>query len=148
MKVILKEDVVNLGAMGQVVSVKDGYARNYLIPQGKALPATPENIKGFEQRKKALLKRTEVMFQEAEALAARLKDLEVKIHRRVGDTGKLYGSVSAKDIAKAIKEAGKEVEKKAIILKTPIRDLGEFEVTIRLHPKVSTKIKVIITQEE
>lgn len=147
MKVILKEDIANLGELGSVVKVADGYARNYLIPQGKAVAATPENIKGLEHQIKALESKRDEKLKEAEELAEKLAQVEVTLARKVADEEKLYGSVTQKDVARALKDAGYALEKKAIILKESIRQLGEFEIEVRIHPQVEAAFRLKVVKE-
>jgi large subunit ribosomal protein L9 len=148
MKVILKEDIANLGELGAVVKVADGYARNYLIPQGKAVLATPENTKQLEQQIKSLESRRDAKLEEAQNLAARLGEVELSVARKVVDEVKLYGSVTQKDISEALEEKGFEIEKKAILLKEAIRELGDFEVEVRVHPQVEVAIKVKVVEDK
>lgn len=147
MKVILKEDIANLGELGSVVKVADGYARNYLIPQGKAVVATPENMKGLEHQIKALESKRDEKLKEAEELAEKLAQVEVTLARKVADEEKLYGSVTQKDVARALKDAGYALEKKAIILKESIRQLGEFEIEVRIHPQVEAAFRLKVVKE-
>jgi len=140
MQVILLERVAKLGQMGDVVSVKDGYARNYLLPQGKALRANEANIKAFEEQKAQLEARNLETKKEADALAEKLGGQQFVVIRSASDTGALYGSVNTRDAAEAATEAGFSVDRKQIILNRPIKELGLHTVTVRLHPEVEVEI--------
>ena len=150
MNVILLERIENLGMMGDVVKVKPGYARNFLLPQKKALRATKENQAKFEAQRAQLeaanLKRRE----EAEAVAKKMEGLSVIILRQAAEGGMLYGSVTGRDVAEAIKEAGYTIERRQVLLDTPIKEIGTYQVRVALHPEVSitAKINVARSQEE
>ncbi len=148
MDVILLERIEQLGQMGDVVKVKNGYARNYLLPQKKALRATKENQARFESQRAQLeamnLKRRE----EAEAFAARMQGLSVLIVRQAAEGGSLYGSVSGRDVASAIKEAGFTVERRQVLLDTPFKNLGSYPVRVALHPEVSVTVTVTIARSQ
>ncbi|SPF76610.1 50S ribosomal protein L9 [Aliiroseovarius pelagivivens] len=150
MQVILLERVAKLGQMGDVVDVKPGYARNFLLPQGKALSASDANIASFEAQKTQLEARNLETKQEAEALAEKLGGEQFIVIRSASDAGALYGSVTPRDAAEVATEAGFSVDKKQIILVTPIKYLGLHSVTVRLHPEVETEIglNVARSQEE
>jgi len=143
MKVLLIEDVDNLGYAGDVKTVASGYGRNYLVPQGLAVLATPGALKQAETIRKAAEKRRAQERQDAEAIANQLTDLELVFERRAGETGKLYGSVTSSDIAEALLEkTGIEIDKRKIALPEPIRNLGKEEVIIKLMIDLSTEINV------
>jgi large subunit ribosomal protein L9 len=150
MEIILLERVEKLGQMGQVVNVKPGYARNYLLPQKKALRATKANLSYFESQKVHLQAVNLERRKEAEHVAAKLGGLAVVITRQAGETGQLYGSVNARDIAEAALAAGFEIDRTQVAIDQPIKTLGLFEVRIVLHPEVSVPITVNVarTQEE
>lgn len=150
MEVILLEQVLNLGRLGDKVSVKAGYARNYLIPQGKAVTATKENEAYFESRKAELEKAAGEKVAVAERRKQALADLDsVTIAAKAGTEGKLFGSVGTADIAEALTKAGVEVVKKEVRLpEGALRQVGEYEVGLHLHPNVETSVKVIVTGEE
>ncbi len=131
MEIILKETIDTLGQIGDVVTVKPGYARNYLLPKGLAVPATKANLALLAQQKAAIEARRQKQQQEAEALAAKLADATVVIEQRVGDEDRLFGSVTAADIAGKLAELGIEIDKKLILLDEPIKTLGEKEVTVK-----------------
>lgn len=148
MEVILLEKVANVGNLGDKVSVKPGFGRNFLIPQGKATAATAENIAAFEARRAELEKAAAEALAAAEKRAEGLNELEVKITARAGDEGKLFGSIGTSDIARAVTEAGQEIERKEVLLpEGPFRMVGEFEVQIQLHSDVDATIKLIIEAE-
>jgi len=148
MKVILRQDYENLGRMGDIVEVKDGYARNFLIPRKIALPATPGNIRMVETEKKQKAFKLEREKLNAQKLAEKLYGLEITIPMRAGENERLFGSVTAQMIAEEIGKLGVEVERKKILLDEPIKMLGSYEVPIKLHPDVSVKIKVNVVQLE
>lgn len=149
MKVILVKDVEGWGTLGDIIDVKPGFARNYLIPKGFAYPATEGYVKHVQDILNQKARKLEKQKQEAEKIAQQIDGLELDIPRPVGPTGKMYGSVSSADIVEAIKEkTGLEIDKKKIMLRNPIRDLGAYNITIRLHPEVSAKIKINIIPED
>ncbi|MCG8486295.1 MAG: 50S ribosomal protein L9 [Candidatus Thiodiazotropha sp.] len=148
MEIILLQKVDNLGDLGEKVNVKSGYGRNFLIPSGKAIPATEENLKVFEQRRAELEKEAQEKLQAAEARKAKLDGMEVSITCKAGDEGRLFGSVGTSDIAKAVSAAGESVEKKEVMLPTgPFRIAGEYEVDLHLHADVDVTIKLTIVPE-
>jgi len=146
MKVILKEDVANLGHMGDVVEVSPGYARNFLVPKKKAFEATAKNLKAIEHQKKLLADQLKREKKEAEALAARINESSITIPVQVGEGEKLFGSVTNKDIAEALVKEGIEVDKHRILLEKPIKELGIFTVPVKLHPEVTANLKVWIVK--
>ena len=148
MQVILLERVAKLGQMGDVVSVKDGYARNYLLPQGKALRATEENIRVFEEQKAQLEARNLETKKEADALAEKLAGQQFVVIRSASDSGALYGSVTTRDAAQAATEAGFSVDRKQVVLIRPIKELGLHQVTVRLHPEVEVEITLNVARSE
>ena len=148
MEVILLEKVENLGGLGDRVHVKPGYGRNFLIPSGKATPATEEHIKAFEARRAELEKSAANALSEAEARRDRLADMIVTINAKAGDEGKLFGSVGTADIAAAIVAAGVEVERSEVRLpEGAFRQLGEYRVQLHLHSDVDTEITLVIEAE-
>lgn len=148
MEVILLEKVANLGALGDQVRVKPGYGRNYLIPQGKATPATPENIERFEQRRAELERQAAEALAAAQARAEKLEGYELTLTAKAGDEGKMFGSVGTSDIAEGLQAAGHEVERQEVLLpEGAFRQLGEYEVQLRLHADVEATIKLVITAE-
>ena len=151
MEVILLEKVANLGGLGEKVSVKSGFGRNFLIPQGKAVFASPENIKVFEERRAELEQQATEKLAEAEARKAQVEALTdgVSITQKSGEEGRLFGSVGTVDIARVCAEAGVEIHKSEIRLpEGPFRVAGEHEVTLHLHTDVDTVLKVTIVGEE
>jgi large subunit ribosomal protein L9 len=149
MQVILMEKVVNLGSLGDVVKVKDGYARNYLIPQGKAKRATEENKKVFEAKRAELEKAQAEKLAAAQEKAGKLEGQRVEIARKAGVDGRLFGSVSNIDIAEALKAQGIEVDKADIRLpQGPFKIIGESEVEIGVHTDVTAKITVAVVNEQ
>ncbi|WP_456402675.1 50S ribosomal protein L9 [Persephonella sp.] len=147
MKVILTKDVEGWGTIGDIIDVKRGFARNYLIPKGFALEATENHIRHVNEILKQKSRKLEREKAKAEELFKQLDGLEIEIKKPVGTTGKLYGSVTTSDIAEVLKEKGIEVEKKKIMLRNPIRNIGAYNIIIRLHPQVSATIKVHVTPD-
>ena len=147
MKVILTEDVTPLGAMGAVVDVARGYARNYLIPQGKAMEASPGNLARVEQAKAKYLQAQASARDAAMVQVAHLEGVSVTIAQRVGDEDRLYGSVTVAMIAEALADQGVEVDKKQLELAEPIKKLGSYEVIVRLAPEVKGTITVEVVAE-
>jgi large subunit ribosomal protein L9 len=147
MEVILREHVEHLGRRGDVVKVADGYARNYLLPRKLALTVTEGNRKQIERERQNAEKREADERVAAEAMAARFVGLEIAIARRVGETEALYGSVTSADIAEALAAKGFEVDRRRVQLAEPIKQLGEFDVPVRLHRDVSATVKVVVTRE-
>jgi len=146
MEVILLERVGRLGQMGDVVKVRDGYARNFLLPQGKALRATEANRKTFEGQRVQLEARNLELRTEAEGVAGRLSGQSFVSIRQAGDTGQLYGSVSTRDIADAVSAGGFSVERRQVLLDKPIKALGLHEVRIALHPEVTVKVSINVAR--
>lgn len=144
MKLILRADVDSLGRLGDVVKVKPGYGRNYLIPQGLAKPATEANLKAFEVERKKLQDAADKLRGEANVLAEKIAATPISIEVRVGEGNKLYGSVTASNIGDALAEAGIELDRRKIILAEPIRSLGEYEIEIKLHPDVHGELKLSV----
>jgi large subunit ribosomal protein L9 len=142
MKVVLIKELEGYGTVGTVINVKDGFARNYLIPRGIALPATEPNLRHVQsilsQKQRKLQKEKE----KALALAKKLEGLVLEIKHKVGEKGKLYGSATSAEIAKALAEKGIEIDRKRIAIAKPIRDVGIYTVSIKLHPEVEVQIKV------
>ena len=147
MEVILREHVENLGRRGEVVKVADGYARNYLLPRKLALLVTEGNRKQIEREREKFEAKEAVEKQAAEEFAARLREAEVVIARRVGETQALYGSVTAADIVEALAGKGIEIDKRKIHLRDPIKTLGESEVPVKLHREVTSAVKVKVVAE-
>ncbi len=149
MEVILLEKIHKLGELGDTVKVKPGYGRNYLIPAKKAVPATPENVKKFDERRTELEQSQQTALDQAQSRAQALAGLTVQIAGRAGAEGKLYGSVGTDDIAHAATQAGVPLEKREVRLPGgPLRELGEFDIEVRLHADVSQTLKVVVVEQE
>lgn len=146
MEIVLLERVEKLGQMGDVVNVKDGYARNFLLPQRKALRATAANLKRFEDERAQLEARNLEAKSEAEAVAAKLDGQQFVIIRQASEAGSLYGSVTARDAAEAATEGGFSVEKRQVILDKPVKELGLHEMRVVLHPEVSAGITINVAR--
>lgn len=146
MKVVLLERVDNLGAIGDVVTVKDGFARNYLLPRDKARRATSANLKAFEVERAAIEARNEKNKADAGKVGEKIDGETYVMIRQAGETGQLYGSVAARDIVEAITAEGGKVERSQIVLNTPIKTLGVHEVGVRLHAEVSVTVKINIAR--
>lgn len=145
MKVLLIQDVKGQGKAGQVVNVSDGYARNFLFPKGLAKEANASNLNAVKIKDSAAKHRVEVEKQEAQALAKRLGELTVEIHAKTGEGGRLFGSITNKEIAEALQEQYKiELDKKKIELKEHIKETGEYKATVRLYAEVAAKVNVIV----
>jgi large subunit ribosomal protein L9 len=146
-KVVLQKDVDNLGNGGDVVRVRPGYARNYLIPRGLAVPATSANLLRVDELKKAAQVLAQKTLAEAKEQQQKIEAVAVKIERAVGDEGKMYGSVTARDIEMAYAAAGVTLDRKRILLPEPLKTLGLSEVQIRLHPEVNAKLRVEVVKK-
>ncbi|MDD4909012.1 MAG: 50S ribosomal protein L9 [Candidatus Omnitrophica bacterium] len=147
MEVILKQDIKGVGKAGDKIKVKVGFARNYLLPNGLALPLTNQNLKILEEDKKRKAMQTEKMKAAALDLVKKLSGLSVNVAVSVQEDEKLYGSVSAQNIYDALKEEGVEIDKRSIILPEPIKSLGIYDVPVKLHPEVETTIKVWVVKK-
>ncbi len=147
MKVILLKDVKGSGKKGDVVNVSDGYANNYLFRQGLAQPATAQNISLLEAQKSSEQFRKATALKEAKELAARLSATKVELSARMGANGKLFGSLSSQAIADALEKAGISVDKKKIVLDAPIKQTGEYKITVKLHPEVSAKVTLSVVAD-
>lgn len=146
MEIILLEHVEKLGKMGDKVHVKNGYARNYLLPQNKALRATEANVAYFEKQRAELEARNKALFDEATKKAEELKGFSAVIIRQAAETGQLYGSVTIRDVAAAVNEAGVALERRFVALDKPIKYLGVYQVKLSLHPEVSQTILVNVAR--
>ncbi|CAN7153267.1 50S ribosomal protein L9 [Brevundimonas sp. LjRoot202] len=146
MKVVLLERVENLGAIGDVVSVKDGFARNFLLPRDKARRATSANLKAFELDRAAIEARNEKNKSEAQKVADKIDGQTYVMIRQAGETGQLYGSVAGRDVAEAVQAEGGKVERSQVVLNTAIKTLGVHEVQVRLHAEVSATVKINIAR--
>jgi len=147
MKVILREDIENLGKSGDLVTVKDGFGRNYLLPRKKAVLASEQNLRQLEHEKGVITARNAKLKGAAEEQAKKIGAIKVTIKRKVGEQDKLFGSVTALDIAEAVAAQGQNVDRRAIHLPEPIKSTGNFEVELRLHREVVAKIKVEVAPE-
>jgi large subunit ribosomal protein L9 len=148
MQVILRDDLENLGKSGEVVNVKPGYARNFLLPRGHAINATESDVKRVEHEKRVIAARTAKLSKEAQAEADKLSQISVSIARAVGEEDKLYGSVTSRDIAEALAEKGVKVDSKKIHLDEPLKALGMTEVQVKLGRGVNATIKVWVVKQE
>ena len=147
MKLILREDVENLGKGGEVVDVKPGYGRNYLLPRGLAVTANPKNVRELEHQKQIAQAKAAKLKASAEAVAKRIAETPIALKRKVGEQDKLYGSVTAMDLAEALAARGLQLDRRAIDLKEPIKSIGDFEVPVKLHSEVVGKLKVKVEPE-
>ncbi len=149
MQIILLEKVDNLGALGDSVNVRPGYARNYLFPQGKAVPATKANVAEFEARRAELEAQAAAKLADAEGRKVKIEEIELSVAVKAGEDGKLFGSLGNRDIADLVSEAGVEVTKSEVRLpEGPIRALGEYDVAIHLHPEVNAVLKLHVVSED
>ena len=148
MEVVLKEDIENLGHMGEVVKVKDGYARNYLLPRGLVVLANKKNLKALEHEQRMIGQRRDRLTKEAQGISETLSRVSLEFAVKVGEEGRLFGSVTNMDIEKALKEKGFDVERRRIVLHDPIKQVGDYEVPIRLRPEVMPSIKVKVLSED
>jgi large subunit ribosomal protein L9 len=146
-EVILRQDVDNLGRRGDIVKVAEGFGRNFLLPQGKAMAVTTANKAMVEKEKKAALARSAKEKSEAEELAARIASLRFVAPRKVGENDALYGSVTSGDVAEFLKAKGIEIDKRKVQLEEPIKKLGDHEVRIKIHPEVAATLKLLVTKE-
>lgn len=147
MEIILREDVQHLGKVGEIVKVKDGYARNYLLPKGLAYLATEANKKKIAYEGERLAKQRATEKSAAETEATRLADVHLTFAVKVGEEDKLFGSVTASDIQRKLEELGIHVDKRKIDLHEPIRELGDFQVGIKIHPDVRPQVRVTVVKE-
>jgi len=147
MEIILKKDTLSLGKLGNVVKVADGYARNYLIPHGIGIEATPKNLKLLEKEIKLWQKKAEKQREEAQKLAQEIEQLSLSFARKVGEEDKIFGSVTSLDIEEKIKESGIQIDRKKIHLEEPIKALGIFTVPVKLHTEVTANLKVCVVKE-
>ena len=148
MEVILKEDIPHVGKMGEVVRVRDGYARNYLLPRGLVLVANKKNLKGFEHQKQVVQSQKARVVDQARALADKLSQVSLVIQARVGEEGKLFGSVTSIDIEKALKAKGIDIERRRIQLNEPIKVVGDYQVPVRFTSEVRANVQVSVVAEQ
>jgi large subunit ribosomal protein L9 len=147
MKVILTEDVTHLGSAGDMLKVKDGFARNYLIPKNMAVVATTENVKQLEHQKRQIQAKLNKLKKDCESVATRIEAISCTIARAAGDEDKLFGSVTSADICAGLKAEGIDIDKKKVLLEEPIKSLGIFSVPIKLHSDVIANLKVWVVKE-
>jgi large subunit ribosomal protein L9 len=147
MDIILTEDVENLGAAGDLLKVKDGFARNFLIPGGKAMPATMQNVKMLEHQKQLVQSKLNKLKREAEQLARRIEDISCTVAKPVGEEDKLFGAVTAADIQSSLAQENIEIDRRKILLDEPLKSLGIFTVPVKLHPEVTAQLKVWVVKE-
>ena len=147
MKVILTQDIAGLGSIGDLITVKDGFGRNYLVPQGKALQATSQNMKKLEHQKRQIREKIDKAKREAERLAARIESVSCTVAKAVGEEDKLFGSVTGMDIESSLKLEGIEIDRKRINLPEPIKSLGIYNIPIKLHPEVTATLKLWVVKE-
>ena len=147
MEVILKQDIDKLGKTGTVAKVKDGFARNFLIPNGLAIPLTPANLRKLEQEKQREVAQLERIKKECEETKERLAALSLTLPALAQEEDRLYGSITAQEIASSLKEEGFDIDKNSILLTEPIKSLGIYEIILKLHPEVSAKIKIWIVKK-
>jgi large subunit ribosomal protein L9 len=148
MKLLLKEDVDGLGFCGDEVEVKDGYGRNFLIPKGKALLATPNNLKAFNHQKRVVQGKVTKVIAAAQAVADEIAKITCLVKKKVGDTGKMFGSVTAQEVADLLKKQGVEVDRRKIQIAEPIKKAGEYKIPVKLHSVVTAEIKLVVEGEQ
>lgn len=147
MEIILLEDILSLGKVGDLVKVSDGYARNYLIPNKLAIKATSKDRKKLEHEKRFAQEKTEKVKRDAEKLANKIEEFSCTITKPVGESGKLFGSVTSKEIEQQLNENGFQIDRKKIELEEPIKNLGVYTIPIRLHPDVTANLKLWVVRE-
>ncbi|OGS18685.1 MAG: 50S ribosomal protein L9 [Elusimicrobia bacterium RIFOXYA2_FULL_50_26] len=147
MKVILRTDTLNIGRQGEIKDVADGYARNYLLPRQMALEATPANLKRWEKEKVTLEKVRLDNIEKAKVTAEQIEKLSLAITVKVGEEGKLFGSVTNADIMRVLKDNGFDVEKRQILMAEPLKEVGSYTIEIKVHPEVTANAKVVIAEE-
>ncbi len=148
MKVILKENIETLGHIGDIVKVAPGYARNYLIPKGFAIEATTRNAKALEHAKRQMEYKKNKVKEQASNLAARLEALTIVLTHQAGEGDRLFGSVTNMELGEYLKGQGFEIDRKKILLAEPIKHLGEFTATVKVHPEVNATLKIVINRAE
>ena len=146
MKVILKEDVKNIGSMGQIIDVADGFGRNYLLPKGLAVEANIKNIKSLEHEKKVIQEKAKKIKNQAQDLASKISNTTLVIKVKAGEEGKLFGSVTTMDIAEQLKNEGIDIDKKKISIEETIKRLGSYAVKVRIHPEIVTEVNVQVIE--
>lgn len=147
MKVILKEDVKNLGLAGSIVNVADGYARNFLIPRNLAVEASTKNVKALEQERKRIEEAARKAKEMAQEISKRLSSITLQIKAKAGEEGKLFGSITNADISEALKKEGFDIDKRRIVLEEPIKRLGSYTVNVKLHQEMTVPVNINIISE-
>ncbi|MBI4690027.1 MAG: 50S ribosomal protein L9 [Nitrospirae bacterium] len=147
MKLILKEDVKNLGKMGDIVNVADGYAKNFLVPKKLALEAITENIKALEHQKKVIQEKAKKIKNASKDLAERITAMSLSLKAKAGEEEKLFGSITSMDIAEALKSEGIEIDRKKILLDEPIKRLGSYTVSIKIHSEITAQLNITVVPE-
>ena len=148
MKLLLKEDVDGLGFCGDEVEVKDGYGRNFLIPKGKDLLATPNNLKAFNHQKRVVQSKVEKVIATVQAIADEIAKVTCTVKKKIGDTGKMFGSVTAQEIADLLKVQGVDIDRRKIQITEPIKKAGEYKIPVKLHTEVTAEIKLVVEAEQ
>ena len=148
MKLLLKEDVDGLGFCGDEVEVKDGYGRNFLIPKGKALLATPNNLKAFNHQKRIVQSKVKKVIGVSQGVADEISKAPIQIKKKIGDGGKMFGSVTAQEISDLLKTKGVDLDRRKIQIQEPIKKVGEYSIPVKLHPKVIAEIKLVVEAEK
>ena len=148
MKLLLKEDVDGLGFCGDEVEVKDGYGRNFLIPKGKALLATPNNLKAFNHQKLVVQSKVKKVIATVQAIADEIAKVTCTVKKKIGDTGKMFGSVTAQEIADLLKVQGVDIDRRKIQITEPIKKAGEYKIPVKLHTEVTAEIKLVVEAEQ
>ncbi|MBI5198675.1 MAG: 50S ribosomal protein L9 [Nitrospirae bacterium] len=146
MQVILRKDIEKLGAAGDMIEVSNGYGRNYLLPRGLAIEATPRNIKTIEHEKRLIAERKKSEIRDAEEIKKKISDISVTIAMQAGEEDKLFGAVTTMDIAEALSKDGISIDKRNILLEEPIKRLGIYNVNVKVHPEVMTELKVWVVK--
>lgn len=147
MKVVLKDDVKNVGKIGQIVDVADGFARNYLVPRGLAIEANTKNVKSLEHEKMIIQEKAKKIKNSALDLSQKISAMTLVIKAKAGEEGKLFGAVTTMDIAEQLKNEGIEIDKKKIFLDEPIKRIGSYSVAVKAHPEISTQLNVQVVEE-
>ena len=148
MKLLLKENVDGLGFCGDEVEVKDGYGRNFLIPKGKALLATPNNLKAFNHQKRIVQAKVKKVTDIAQGVADEISNTAIQVKKKMGDGGKMFGTVTAQEISDLLKAKGIDIDRRKIQIQEPIKKVGEYSIPVKLHPEVTAEIKLTVEGEK
>ena len=148
MKLLLKEDVDGLGFCGDEVEVKDGYGRNFLIPKGKALLATPNNLKAFNHQKRIVQAKVKKVTDIAQGVADKISNTAMQIKKKMGDGGKMFGTVTAQEVSDLLKAKGIDIDRRKFQIQEPIKKAGEYSIPVKLHPEVTAQIKLAVDGEK